>query len=142
MAGLKSEQKADVEAMIIAALQRQTEDINGKVNAIIAQADAQCVALQNDMECSKRLHKVEMGALASAEARGNELIDRQNKMTIDCKALVESLEARFTETDVSTKTSSSARGLWLRTTRRAFRLRSSGSRKSCKSLLRFRPPRT
>ena len=86
MAGLNGEQKAEVEAMITAALQRQTEDIGGKANAIIAQADTQCVALQNDMERSKQLHEVEMGALASAEARGNELIERQNKMTSDCKA--------------------------------------------------------
>ena len=89
--------------MITAALQRQTEDIGGKVNAIIVQADAQCVALQNDMERSKQLHEVEMGALALAEARGNELIDRQNKMSSDCKALAESLEGKFAETDASTK---------------------------------------
>ena len=77
--------------------------MGGKVNAIIAQADAQCVALQKDMERSKQLHEVEMGALASAEARGNELIERQNKISSDCKALAESLEGTFAETDASTK---------------------------------------
>ena len=54
------------------------------------------------MERSKQLHEVEMGALASAEARGNKLIERQNKMTSDCKALVESLESTFAKTDAST----------------------------------------
>ena len=103
MAGLSGEQKAEVEAMITAALQKQTEDIGGKVNAIIAQADAHCVVLQNDMERSKQLHEVEMGELASAAARGNELIERQNKMSSDCKALAESLEGKFAETDASTK---------------------------------------
>ena len=103
MAGLTGEQKAEVEAMIAAALQRQVEDIGAKVKDIISQADAKCTELQADMQRSKQLHEVEMGSLASAEWRGNELMDWQNNMTHDCKALVESFEAKFTETDASTK---------------------------------------
>ena len=50
MAGLTGEQKAEVEAMIVVALQRQVEDIGVKVNIIIGQADARCTELQADME--------------------------------------------------------------------------------------------
>ena len=62
MAGLSMEQKAEVEAMIVAALRKQEDEISAKLNLIIAQAESNRSELQSGMDRSKELHEAEVRA--------------------------------------------------------------------------------
>ena len=71
MAGLNTEQKAEVEALIAQALQKQEVSIGSKVNPILVQADAAYPKLNDFMERSKTIH--EAAIIATKEKSGRTL---------------------------------------------------------------------
>ena len=85
MAEVSGEQKAEVEAMIAAALTKQESEIGAKLNLLIAQAESKYSELQSDMDRSKELKEVEVKGLMGAEAKVSALLVQQNALSHSCK---------------------------------------------------------